>query len=154
MWYCGTNELQITCGKASVMKYAVLKTPEHNAHIRKLPEPKIRVRSTSQRLVVSTSNGVHVIPHQEIIRCAANGNYCAVILTSGKKILVSKTLKFIQEQLSSTAFLRVHQSHLINLDFVRFLGKDYTLLNDKTKIPISRSRLLKVRKVFLPQKST
>ncbi len=45
------------------------------------------------------------------------GNYTFIYTNSGKKYLVSKTLKSLAEQLSAK-FLRVHKSYLVNADYV------------------------------------
>jgi two-component system LytT family response regulator len=71
-----------------------------------------------KRLVLKTQESVHVVELEEIIRCEADRNYTSFFLTGGKKILVSKTLKDYEILLSSFHFLRVQQSHLINLNFV------------------------------------
>lgn len=71
-----------------------------------------------RRLVLKTQESVFVVELHEIIRCEADRNYTSFFLVGGKKILVSKTLKEYETLLSSHNFLRVQQSHLINLDYV------------------------------------
>lgn len=45
------------------------------------------------------------------------GNYTFIYTNSGKKYLVSKTLKSLAEHLNSS-FIRVHKSYLVNSEYV------------------------------------
>ncbi|WP_229208835.1 LytR/AlgR family response regulator transcription factor [Dyadobacter luticola] len=45
------------------------------------------------------------------------GNYTFIYTNTGKKYLVSKTLKSLAEQLNPN-FIRVHKSYLVNADYV------------------------------------
>ena len=100
----------------------------------------MKVRSLSSRLVVSAADGFHVLPFREISNCTADGNYCRIFLKDGSELLVAKTLKYIESQLPSQIFIRVHQSHLVNRDYVRFFTTDFMVLTGEARIPISRSR--------------
>ncbi len=56
---------------------------------------------------------------------------------------VSPPLQEFEELLNSLVFLRVHQSHLINLSEVQsFVKSDggYILMKDDSQVPISRQR--------------
>ena len=64
-------------------------------------------------------------------------------LKSGEKLIVSKTLKEFDELLAPYHFLRVHQSHLINLDEIKsFIKSDggYIRMKDGASVSISRQR--------------
>lgn len=95
------------------------------------------------KITLSTSDGMVFLPVNEIIRCEAQGAYTQFNLKSGKKILVSKNLKEYEMLLHDYKFLRVHNSHLINLTEVsRYVKADggYAVMNDGTNIPISNTR--------------
>lgn len=94
------------------------------------------------RLAVSTQESISYIPVNDIIRCESDGNYTHIITTS-KKLLVSKTLKEFDEMLSDRHFFRVHASHLISLQHVDQLVKGeggYIVMADKSHVPISRNK--------------
>jgi two-component system LytT family response regulator len=55
---------------------------------------------------------------EEIIYCKAESNY-TLIFTTNKKILVSKTLKYMEELLPKNDFIRIHQSFIINKNHIR-----------------------------------
>jgi two-component system LytT family response regulator len=100
-----------------------------------------------KRLVLKTQESVYVVELHEIIRCEADRNYTSFFLSSGKKILVSKTLKEYETLLSSHNFLRVQQSHLVNLDFVDRYDKGNggsVVMKDGSEVPLSPAK----REVF------
>ena len=96
-----------------------------------------------RRLVLKTQESVYVVELHEIIRCEADRNYTSFFLVGGKKILVSKTLKEYETLLSSHNFLRVQQSHLINLDYVDRYDKGNggsVVLKDGSEVPLSPAK--------------
>ncbi|MES2458676.1 MAG: LytTR family DNA-binding domain-containing protein [Bacteroidota bacterium] len=83
-----------------------------------------------------------------IVRCEAAGTYTFFYLQNGEKILVSKVLKEYAELLEYNGFIRTHQSHLVNLTFVKsWLKEDggMLLLETGEKIPVSRPHKDKVK---------
>jgi two-component system LytT family response regulator len=71
------------------------------------------------KLAVPAHDGVEYVPIEEIIHCKADDNYTDILLIDQRKITASKTLKDFEALLSDHSFLRIHQSHLINLGHVR-----------------------------------
>lgn len=101
------------------------------------------LKPTAQRIALTTSDGLIFVETKEIMYCQAESNYTSVKLVDGKKILVAKTLKDVDETLSGNDFYRVHNSFLININQIRkFVRGDggYIVMNDDTQITISRSR--------------
>lgn len=83
-----------------------------------------------------------------IVRCEAEGTYMFFYLQNGEKILVSKVLKEYAELLENNGFIRTHQSHLVNLTFVKsWLKEDggMLLLETGEKIPVSRPHKDKIK---------
>jgi two-component system LytT family response regulator len=96
-----------------------------------------------RRLVLKTQESVYVVELDEIIRCEADRNYTSFFLTGGKKILVSKTLKEYETLLTGHNFLRVQQSHLINLDYVDRYDKGNggcVVMKDGSEVPLSPAK--------------
>jgi two-component system LytT family response regulator len=101
------------------------------------------VRTTPQRIALTTGDGMIFVPTTDIIYCEAESNYTKVVLAGGKKIVVSKVLKDIDEALSGPDFCRVHSSFLINVNRIRkYVRGDggYLVMDDDTNISISRNR--------------
>lgn len=96
-----------------------------------------------QKIAFPTLHTYELVPLNEILVCESSNNYTNVHLISGKKILVSKTLKEIEELLNASPFFRVHNSWLVNLNYaVRFIKGEggYLMLNNDLTIPVSRSK--------------
>ena len=60
---------------------------------------------------------------EDIIRFEAQGNYTIVYFSDGSKLMVAKTLKDYDERLPKTFFIRVHQSHLVNINYIKSFVK-------------------------------
>ncbi len=93
-----------------------------------------------KRVILKTSECIHVIKVEDIIRCEADNNYTFFFLRDGNKILISRTIKEYCELLKPSGFLRVHQSHLINVSYIdKFVKSEggYILMKDKSQIPVS-----------------
>lgn len=96
-----------------------------------------------KRLVLKTLESVFVVELENIVRCEADRNYTTFFLNTGNKIVVSKTLKEYEGILSCYNFLRVQQSHLINLDYVDRYDKvdgGHVVMKDNSQIPLSPSK--------------
>lgn len=100
-------------------------------------------RPTAQRIALTTGDGMIFVPTQDILYCQAESNYTSVVLAGGKKILVSKVLKEIDETLNGPDFFRVHNSYLINLNHIKKYVRGeggYIIMEDGANISISRNR--------------
>jgi two-component system LytT family response regulator len=95
---------------------------QENLRLRNLLENRRRSH-TDKMLALSMSDKVEFIELATITRCESDGNYTAFYLKNGEKLLISKTLKEYDELLSPYGFLRVHQSHLINLKEIKKFHK-------------------------------
>jgi len=99
--------------------------------------------SEKRRLVLKTQESVHVVELDQIIRCEADRNYTSFFLKDSKKILVSKTLKEYETLLSGHNFLRVQQSHLVNIDYVDRYDKKNggaVVMKDGSEVPLSPAK--------------
>lgn len=96
-----------------------------------------------RKLVLKTQESVHVVDLNEIIRCEADKNYTFFYLNSGKKILVSRTLKDFELLLANHGFFRVQQSHLINLEYIDRYDKSEggsVIMKDGAAVPLSTAK--------------
>lgn len=100
--------------------------------------------NNSQRLVLKTSDQVHVVNITDIIRIEADRNYSTFHMVDGREILISKALKEYEEQLLEHGFHRIHKSHLFNIHKISHLDKadgGFVVMIDGARIPIaSRKR--------------
>jgi two-component system, LytTR family, response regulator len=94
----------------------------------------------SKKVVLKTSDSIYVISIKDIVHCDAEVNYTKFFLSDGRKILISKPLKEYDDMLSEFGFFRIHQSHLINLDYFEHFKKadgGYAVMKDSSVIPVS-----------------
>ena len=96
------------------------------------------------RLAIPTADGMEYLNPKDIIRIEADRSYSWVYIANNRKVLVSKHLKEFQDLLNDHRhFFRAHNSHLINLKFVRkYIRREggYIEMHDGSQIPISRTR--------------
>jgi two-component system LytT family response regulator len=93
-----------------------------------------------RKLVLKTQESNYVVDIEDIVRCESDKNYTFFYLKTGKKILVSRTLKDFDILLSPFQFFRVQQSHLVNLNFVDRYDKHdggSVIMKDGASIPLS-----------------
>lgn len=92
-----------------------------------------------KRIALNTLEKIHIVSVDEILRCESNINYTMFYFTDKTKLLVTKTLKEFDKLLSDHQFIRVHQSHLINTQFIKeFVKSDgYIIMKDGTEVPVS-----------------
>lgn len=96
----------------------------------------------SQRIVLPSLQGFTVAEVKDIIRCEADKNYTFFHFADGTKMLISKTLKEYSDLLADYDFMRVHQSHLINLNHVKKYNKGrggFVTMSDESMVDISRA---------------
>jgi two-component system LytT family response regulator len=95
---------------------------------------------TQKRIVINTTESITMLNVADIIRCESNRNYTYLYMANKKKIIVSKTLMEFEDMLSKYNFLRIHKSHLINVNYIeKYVKSDggYMMLKDGSKMPVS-----------------
>lgn len=102
------------------------------------------------KLAIPTNDGIEYLNTSEIIRVEADRSYSWFYLVDKRKYLVSRNLKEYQELLQDIDFFRPHNSHLINMNYVKkFIRHEggYIEMIDGSNVPISRGK----RDLFLMQ---
>ncbi len=141
------EELQHTIAK---IKEAVGKSSSFE-HIDLLLENIRKKVDHFKRIALSTSDGIHLFEISDIIRCEAKGNYTEFFIKNHKPLLISRTLKEFEEMLTEHGFERIHQSHLINLSFLKsYIKSDggYVIMSDNTNIPLAQSKKEKLQELI------
>jgi len=107
--------------------------------------------SDNPKIVLSTSEKIHVVKIKDIIRCESDNYYTFFYFTDGTRLLISKTLKENEELLSSHNFIRPHKSHLINIMYIKsYLKHDggYIIMSDGSQVPVSRRKKEKIIEII------
>ncbi len=92
------------------------------------------------KIVLRTSESIHVVQLNEIIRLQADGAYTTFYVLNRKPIVVSKNLKEYDNLLENSGFIRTHQSHLVNSRYIVCFHKTdggSLGLTDKTQVPVA-----------------
>lgn len=92
------------------------------------------------KISLHTLDKIIIVNLEDVVRCESDSNNTMFHLQDGKKIFVTKTLKFFADLLKPCGFLRVHQSHLVNLQCINaFIKTDggYLMLKNGKSIPVS-----------------
>jgi two-component system LytT family response regulator len=119
--------------------------------LQKLSHPTIPVN----KIAIPTMEGLQLLFVENIISCSSDSNYTVLHLKNKQKITASRTLKEIEEMLDDYSFLRVHHSHVINLNEIeKYIKGDggYLIMSDGSNIDVSRSRKEILVKKLMPLK--
>jgi two-component system LytT family response regulator len=103
----------------------------------------------AHRIALPSSKEIRFIRTKEIIRCESSNNYTTFFILNGESIVTSKPIFEYEEILQGYGFIRCHQTHLVNKRYIKSLVKQdggYLLLENGTKIPISRLKRESVKK--------
>ncbi len=95
------------------------------------------------KISVPITDGYEFIEVNQIIYCQSQSNYTTFYLLNGSKLLVSKTLKEVDRVLKNYFFIRVHQSYLVNPNFMKKFSRQdggYLEMKNGQILPISRSK--------------
>jgi two-component system, LytTR family, response regulator len=99
--------------------------------------------SSEVKLALPTQEGLIFVRATDILRCEASGNYTFFFLKDSEKLLVSRSIKEYEETLQSRNFYRIHDSHIVNLAYIRKYVKGrggYVILDDNSVIDVSVRR--------------
>lgn len=104
-------------------------------------ENKLDDNYSLKKLKVATKDAIYFINYDNIRFLKSESNYTNIHLTSGKKLLISKTLGLLSNQIKDTNFMRIHASYFINLKYISEFqkSKKTVILEDGTKLPVSLS---------------
>jgi len=93
-----------------------------------------------KNIILDVEGGFIMENTSDIEYCYADQSYSVIVTYANKEIIVSKSLKQLQEMLPANQFYRSHKSYLVNIYYIRkFMraSESYILLKSGTKIPVS-----------------
>jgi two-component system, LytTR family, response regulator len=116
---------------------------ETSGHIRTLMENLNVTKSEHTKVALPSLTGYLFVKVKDIIRCESDNTYTTFFTVDKRKIIVSKTLKECEQMMADYRFYRVHNSHLINLDYITEYIKGeggFVKMTDGSQIDVSRRR--------------
>ncbi len=96
-----------------------------------------------KKIMLPNQNGFEFASVKDIIRLQSDSNYTTFYFMDKRKVIVSKTIKEYEEMLAGHDFFRVHQSHIINLNYIKSYTKGEggsVVMQDGSEIDVSRRR--------------
>lgn len=93
------------------------------------------------RIALQGTDGLTFVRKAEILYAIADGNYSHVYLTNGRKVKVLRKIKEVCQLLPDENFIRVHRSHLLNLEHViRLNENEKVMMSNGESFAVSRNR--------------
>lgn len=95
----------------------------------------------AKKIALNTIEGVEFINLDEILYLKASSAYTEIYLNKGHCIIASRTLKSFEEALSNP-FVRVHNSYIVNMNFIKNFDKSDAVLylENGQSIAVSKSK--------------
>lgn len=101
------------------------------------------LKKNSNRLALPTSDGLIFVEVKRIIRCESDTNYTRFFIEDAKPVIVSRTLREFEELLDTHDFIRVHHSHLVNINHIKRYIKGeggVVIMSDNSEVEVSRRK--------------
>jgi two-component system, LytTR family, response regulator len=92
-----------------------------------------------QQLTLPTMEGFDVVKIEQIVQLKGNGNFTDIFINNGSKKMVCRFLKHFEELLPYE-FVRVHKSHIINIQYIKSYSKSaggYITMSDGSEVSLS-----------------
>lgn len=140
------KELVAAVEKVKETKYKKTLKKQYDNLLKNLDPEQLVVRKIS----LSTADKIHLIDVDDIIRCESDNYYTIIFFKDGTSLMVSKTLKEIDQKLEEYDFVRTHKSHLVNMRCIMNFIKDemMVVMTDGTKVPVSKRKKEKILEVI------
>jgi len=127
----------------SVKKAQKIRSKKSDGRVETLLE-MLHGKKSLRRFGVSTLEGLIMVNIDDIIFCESDSAYCKLFFREQlKPMVITKTLKEVEEVLQGNDFCRIHHSYVINMKFVeRYIrgeGGEVVMMNG-AHLPISRTR--------------
>ncbi|MDX1798642.1 MAG: LytTR family DNA-binding domain-containing protein [Candidatus Lokiarchaeia archaeon] len=98
-------------------------------------------KQKTNHIAISYKNNINFVNVENIIRCESSSNYTDIFLLDGSKMTSSKILKEFEVELLKHNFFRIHNSHLINLNYILKISENNCVhMSDGSVLEISRRR--------------
>ena len=111
----------------------------NNPHIQKM----------AKYIAVKTIKNIQVLKVTDVLFLESSGRYTIIHLKNKKNVVACKNLGFYEKIFDNKNFIRVHNSFIVNLEYVSEIIKDlggyYCMLEAKNIVPISKRKFSKVK---------
>jgi two-component system LytT family response regulator len=111
--------VSITELQNAVVRLVKYKQSETKERLDILRQSLSETKSQEDKIAVPTGEGLEFIQIKNIVHIESSSNYSKIFLANGKNMLVTKLLKDFEDILLPYRFYRVHNSHLINMNYIQ-----------------------------------
>lgn len=94
------------------------------------------IDKTTVEFMLKNGDKVKKVYSRDIVYVEISGRFTKVVTTQGEYSSINR-MKFWAERLTSTNFYRIHNSYLINSNYITEYSKGYVVLNEQYNITVS-----------------
>jgi two-component system LytT family response regulator len=97
----------------------------------------------NERLALPYEGRILMLDHSSIVCCESDRNYTRIHLADKTNLMISRTLKDIEQMLPHPVFVRIHHSYLVNIQHIKeyYRGEGgEILLSNGEFLRVSRNR--------------
>lgn len=113
---------------------------QQQLQIRHLTEGLNSSEQEAKKILLKTSDSIHLVKLSDIIFCKSEGGYALFHLCGNNTILVSRPLSEYNDLMTDYGFCRVHKSYLVNMQkMLRFEREDggYLVMEEDLRVPVA-----------------
>lgn len=117
----------------------------------KLNELISSTQTAFSKIALPLSGKTIFVEAAEILYCKSDGNYTEIFFKEARREVLSKKLKDVEALINDPLFVRVHNSFLVNISYIREYSKRDALvvLENGSTVPVSRAKKDDLLKVIL-----
>jgi two-component system, LytTR family, response regulator len=94
------------------------------------------------RIAIASQQEITFIGIDQLVLAEAKNSYAELLLADGKKVLMTKSLKDLEDITNPDQFVRVHRHFLVNINYVHSFNRhdSVLILNNQLQVPVSRPK--------------
>ncbi len=103
-------------------------------------------------IAITARTGLIFVKRADVLYCCSEGAYTNIHLEGGRKLTVSKNLKEVEATLQDEQFVRIHASHLVNLNHTMgYINNNHNCvkMSNGEELNVARSRKQELMDCFV-----
>ena len=94
-----------------------------------------------KRIALRDQYHLYIITLSDLLYCQSKNGYTVFFLKNGRQLTISRSIKEHEHLLPEMFFLRIHQSYIVNIDYLDCYSKEgYLILKDGTQLTLSTQK--------------
>lgn len=127
----------------AVEKIKKERTEENYTQHSRILLDNLRGTQHNQKIMLPTLEGFEIVNIKSILYCEAEDNFTKFYFETGQPLLICRTLKYFEDVLKESRFIRIHRSYLINPEFVVRYSKGkggYITMKNNKELEVSPTK--------------